>query len=78
MNWRAVFVILDSVSATVSLVGNSLVLITKWRTPRLHSPSNVLLAGQVLSDLGVGLVCQPAMIATAMLSQTTNFYEDSM
>ena len=45
------FVILDSVSAIVSVVGNSLVLVTIWRTPRLHSASNVLLAGLALSDL---------------------------
>ena len=85
MNWTAVcirtsinhlalqhlFVGLDSVSAIVSVVGNSLVLVTIWRTPRLHSPSNVLLAGLALSDLGVGLVCQTARIVTTVISTTT-------
>ena len=65
------FVILDSLSAIVSLAGNSLVMVTIWRTPRLHSPSNVLLAGLALSDLGVGLVYQPARIFTIIISTTT-------
>ena len=45
-----------SLSATL---GNLLVLISIWRTPSLHSPSNILLVGVALSDLGVGLVVQP-------------------
>ena len=45
-----------SLSATL---GNLLVLISIWRTPSLHAPSNVLLVGLALSDLGVGLVVQP-------------------
>ena len=45
-----------SLSATL---GNLLVLISIWRTPSLHSPSNILLVGLALSDLGVGLVVQP-------------------
>ena len=65
------FVIVDSISAIASIVGNSLVLVTIWRTPRLHSPSNVLLAGLALSDLGAGLVCQPARIV-AIITPTTS------
>ena len=55
----------------MSTVGNSLVLVTIWRTPRLHSPSNVLLAGLALSDLGVGSVSQLARIVTTVISTTT-------
>ena len=44
-----------SLSATL---GNLLVLISIWRTPSLHSPSNFLLVGLALADLGVGLVVQ--------------------
>ena len=66
------FVIVDSISAIASIVGNTLVLVTIWRTPRLHSPSNVLLAGLALSDLGVGLVTQPAKIVGTMMALTAN------
>ena len=69
-------VILDSLSATVSIVGNSLVLVTIWRTLRLHSPSNVLLAGLALSDLGVGLVCQPARVVMLLRPPTANINID--
>ena len=48
------------ISATL---GNLLVLISIWRTPALHSPSNVLLVGLALSDLGVGLIVQPVFLA---------------
>ena len=65
------FVILDSVSAIVSVVGNSLVLVAIWGKSRLHFPLNVLLAGLALSDLGVGLDCQPARSFTAMISTST-------
>ena len=67
-DWQHLFIVLDSVLAIVSIVGNSFVLISIWRTPRLHSPSNVLLAGLALTDLGVGLVCQPARIVAAVMS----------
>ena len=62
------FIVVNLISAIVSTVGNSLVLVTIWRTPRLHSPSNVLLAGLALCDLGVGLICQPTWIITEMRS----------
>ena len=62
------FIILDSVLAIVSIVGNSLALVAIWRTPRLHSPSNVLLAGLALSDLGAGLVSQPIGIIFTLVS----------
>ena len=48
--------VLTSISA---VVGNSLVLASIWRTPSLHSPSNVLIAGLAVSDLCVGLLVEP-------------------
>ena len=48
--------ILISITATT---GNMLVLLTIWRSPHLHSPSNTLLFGLALSDLCVGLVSEP-------------------
>ena len=53
---NCVLTVPTSLSATL---GNLLVLISIWRTPSLHSPSNILLAGLALADLGVGLVVQP-------------------
>ena len=48
--------VLTSISA---VVGNSLVLASIWRTPSLHSPSNVLIVGLAVSDLCVGLFVEP-------------------
>ena len=48
--------VLTSISA---VVGNSLVLASIWRTPSLHSPSNVLIVGLAVSDLCVGLLVEP-------------------
>ena len=53
---------LNALSAIVATVGNSLVLITMWRTRGLRSPSYVLLSGLALSDLGVGLIAQPIFV----------------
>ena len=66
------FVVVNFVSAIAAIVGNSLVLVTIWRTPRLHSPSNVLLAGLAVSDLGVGLICQPFWITAQMTNDTAH------
>ena len=51
--------ILISITATT---GNLLVLVTIWRSPHLHSPSNTLLFGLALSDLCAGLVSEPLHI----------------
>ena len=48
-----------SITATI---GNLLVLVTIWRRPILHSPSNTLLFGLALSDLCVGVVSEPLHI----------------
>ena len=49
--------VLTSISA---VVGNFLVLASIWRTPSLHSPSNVLIVGLAVSDLCVGLLVESA------------------
>ena len=49
------------ISVTTTLA-NILVLFSIWRTPSLHSPSNVLLVSLALSDLGVGIVVQPIFL----------------
>ena len=70
-DFQYLFLSVNSILAIVTIVGNSLVLVTIWRTPRLHSPSNVLLAGLALSDLGVGLITQPARIVQTLLQPST-------
>ena len=54
--FSGIVLVLTSISA---VVGNSLVLASIWRTPSLHSPSNVLIAGLAISDLCVGLLVEP-------------------
>ena len=50
-------------SCLTAFLVNVLVLACIWKRPHLHSPSNVLVAGLALSDLGVGLVLLPMNIA---------------
>ena len=51
-----VMLVLTSISAVVA---NLLVIVSIWRTPSLHSPSNVLIVGLAVSDLCVGLLVEP-------------------
>ena len=55
--------IANAVLAILATAGNSLVIFSIWRTPTLHSQSNVLLSGLAFSDLTVGLIVQPSWIA---------------
>ena len=45
-----------------ALVGNSAILIAIKKTPTLHSPANVLLAGLAISDFAVGLIVEPLLL----------------
>ena len=47
----------------LTLVGNAIFLVTLVRTSLLHTPSNVLLGALCVTDLLVGLLCQPMHIA---------------
>ena len=49
--------------ALTAIIGNTLVLHAVWKTPALRSPSMVLLCGLALSDLAVGAIVQPLLIA---------------
>ena len=48
---------------------NALVLVSIWRTPSLHSPSNVLLFGLAVSDMGVGFLVGPSSFV-AVIAKT--------
>lgn len=63
-----VICVLNAVLSFTALFGNSVILVTLWRTSSLHSMANVLLASLAVSDLAVGLVVQPLFIAI-MLSR---------
>ena len=54
--------------ALTSIVGNALVLHAVWKTPTLRSPSMLLLCSLALSDLEVGAVVQPLLIATDLIA----------
>ena len=59
--WTAVGVINVILSFT-AVFGNSAILIAIWKTSSLHSVANILLANLAVSDLAVGLVCQPLLV----------------
>ena len=54
--------------AFVAITGNALVLYAVWKTPALRSPSILLLCGLASSDLCVGLIAQPLVIAGSFIS----------
>ena len=54
---------LNTPFSVISILANLLVVISIWRTPLLHTPSNVLLAGLAITDFSVSLVAQPAFQA---------------
>ena len=53
--------------AFVVVTGNALVLYGVWKTPSLHSPSNLLLCGLASTDLSVGLIAQPVFITEVLV-----------
>ena len=61
-----VIFVLTSLFATIA---NTLVVVSIWRTPSLHSPSNVLLFGLAVSDMGVGFLVGPASFV-AVIAKT--------
>ena len=54
-----------------SIIGNSLVLYTIFRTPSLRSPSIILLCSLAVSDLLVGLFVQPVYIANELMKNSS-------
>ena len=70
--------VVNTVFALTAFTGNGLVLGTIWKTPSLHSPSNVLLFGLALSDFGVGLVIQPLYVTCLIVEMITKKYLDTV
>ena len=55
-------IVINAVCAVIAMFGNALVIISIWRTPSLHSPSNVLICSLSVSDFLVGFVSQPCFV----------------
>lgn len=53
----------NSVFSLVATIWNILVIMVIWKTPLLHSPSNILICCLAGSDLVIGLVAQPMLVA---------------
>lgn len=70
--WYIFSCILNAVFSVTATVANLLVLTAIRRTPTLHSPSNTLLLGLALSDLGVGLLVHPLFFAQLLGKVTRN------
>jgi len=54
--------VVNAVSCFTAVGGNGVVVLAVWRTPVLHTPSNVFLCCLALSDLTVGLIAQPSFV----------------
>lgn len=66
--------VVNAVFSLTALVGNGLVLGAIWKTPSLHSPSNILLFGLASSDFGVGLIVQPLYVTLQIIEVVTKEY----
>ena len=55
--------IINAISCLTAISGNAIVIFAVWRSPSLHSPSNIFLCCLALSDFAVGLVAQPCFVA---------------
>lgn len=55
--------ILNALFCIITCLGNSVILQAIWKTQELHSPSFTLLFYLAVSDLLVGLICQPFYVA---------------
>ena len=55
--------VLNALLSITAITGNTLVIYSMWTSPALlHSPSNFLLFGLAVCDLGVGITVQPFYI----------------
>ena len=65
--FRAIAVFLVSIPLCVmTLLGNAAILITIFKTPSLHSPAHILLAGLALSDFAFGFIVQPLLLSIVL------------
>lgn len=65
--------ILNLAFSLLTVVGNFVILQAIHKTRDLHSPSFILLYGLAFSDLLVGAICQPFLVATKIAELVDNF-----
>ena len=65
--------ILNAVFSLLTSTGNFIILYVIWKRQELHSPSFILLFCLAVSDLVVGLICQPFFVAYQIAEFTDNF-----
>lgn len=63
LGFSVVFLIIHCITSFTAALGNGVFLIAIWKTPSLHSPSNILLCCLGLTDFLTGLVTQPSVVA---------------
>lgn len=63
-----VLAIIDIFPAVLTVIGNSILVLTYIKTRSLHNPSNVLLGTLCVCDILVGAISQPLFLATLFLS----------
>ncbi|XP_022781499.1 melanocyte-stimulating hormone receptor-like [Stylophora pistillata] len=65
------FCAVNSVFSVIATTWNILVILVIWKTPLLHSPSNILICCLACSDLVIGLLAQP-MLVTYKIAELQN------
>ena len=68
LNLRIAYGVFLIILFLTTLLGNSTILATIWKTPSLHSAANILLANLAVSDLAVGLLLEPFFIANILIT----------
>ena len=63
--------VINACTSFSAAFGNGIVLMTIWKSPSLHSPSNTLLFGLALTDFSVGMFIQPMEVAKCLFSLLT-------
>ena len=59
--------VVNAMCSLTASFGNTVVLVSIWNTPALHSPSNTLLFSLALTDLLVGILSQPLYVASRLI-----------
>ena len=63
--------VINACTSLSAAFGNGIVLMTIWKSPSLHSPSNTLLFGLALTDFSVGMFIQPMQVAICLFTLLT-------
>ena len=65
--FRAIAIFLVNIPLCVmTLLGNAAILITVFKTPSLHRPAHILMAGLALSDCDFGFILQPLLLSIVL------------